>query len=134
MGRKPVRIDQFLTDCLHRALVERKIEVPEGIELYVTNTRRGRYNHASKNITVPTWAMELKDKDKGIHCNDKEYAVYYACHEICHALTPDSRVRGVMHSPEFYEAFKRICPARLQYFETGYKPRLAAAAGIRSKR
>lgn len=128
--RKPVRIDQFMTDALNKAMAERKIAIPEGITLYVTNTKCGRFCDRNRNITVPTWAMELNAKDVNIHYNDKEYAIYYACHEIAHALSEKSRVRGVMHSPEFYDRFKEVCPARLQYHEIGYKPALAAAAGI----
>lgn len=120
-----------MTDALNRALKEYRIEVPKGYTLYVTNTVRGRHSAKNMNITVPTWALELNPRDSEIHYNDREYAIYYACHEIAHAMSTESRVRGVMHSPAFYEAFKSICPARLQYFEIGYKPTLAAAAGIR---
>jgi hypothetical protein len=128
--RKPVRIDAALTAELNLRMAERLIAVPGGYKLYVTKTRCGRHSHKNKNITVPVWAMELLQRDKEIHCNDKEYAIYYACHEIAHIMSTESRVHGVMHSPEFYEAFRAICPARLQYFEIGYKPTLAAAAGI----
>ena len=128
--RKPVRIDQFMTDCLLEALRVRDITVPSEVKLYVTNTRCGRFSSKNMNITVPTWALELKPKDARIHENNPEYAIYYACHEIAHVLTRKSRVRGVMHSPEFYEAFKDICPPHLHFLEIGYKPTLAAAAGI----
>lgn len=135
MGRKPVRIDVEKSFVLNRRLKDWGIEVPEGITLYVTNTRSGRYSHKNKNITVPVWAVIRSQSRRNSKdtAHDPEYAINYACHEIAHALTPDSRVRGVMHSPEFYEAFKRICPKHLWHYELGYKPQLAAAAGIKSK-
>lgn len=132
--RKPVRIDSFMTNALNRALKERGIAVPAGITLYVTNTKCGRFCDRNRNITIPTWALDLAPKDASVHKNDAEYAIYYACHEIAHALSEKSRVHGVMHSPKFYVAFKTICPAHLQHFETGYKPQLASAAGIRSNK
>lgn len=132
--RKPVRIDNFMTTALRKALQERAIEVPATVTLYVTNTKRGRFCKKNKNITVPTWALELNPGGASVHENNPEYAIYYACHEIAHALSEVSRVRGVMHSPEFYDRFKEVCPAHLQHFEINYKPQLSAAAGIRKPR
>jgi hypothetical protein len=139
--RKPVRVDQFMTDALNKALKERQITVPEGWTIWVTNTVRGRCAPNSKTLTVPTWALELAARDKKIHCNDTEYAIYYACHEIAHIMAPVAptfrkpgekrRPPRDIHGVAFMKAFMSICPARLQYFELGYKPRNAAAAGIR---
>lgn len=135
MGRKPVRIDAMKTSQLKATLKLRKITVPEGIELYVTDTKCGRYMRKNANITVPVWAVVRSHtaRSSTATSHDPEYAIYYACHEIAHAMTPDSRVRGVMHSPEFYVAFKEVCPKHLWHYETGYKPNLAAAAGIKTK-
>lgn len=131
--RKPVRIDKFMTSALNKAMKERGITIPKGITLYVTNTTCGRFCNKNMNITVPTWALELNPSDVSIHENDAEYAIYYACHEIAHALSDKTRVRGVMHSTEFYARFIEVCPAHIQHFELGYKPALAAAAGIKRK-
>jgi len=141
--RKPVRIDTWLTEKLNKAMREYGIDMPKGYTLYVTDTVRGRCSKKNMNITVPTWAVELRAKDVSIHCNDKEYAIYYACHEIAHILAPpipgapvrrgQRRKPRDVHGAKFMEAFMSICPERLQYFEIGYKPRLAAAAGIKNK-
>lgn len=135
MARRPVRVDEARSRVLNNVLKVEGIAIPKGITLFVTDTKCGRYSRKNRNITVPLWAVKTshhaRNSTNGFH--DPEYAIYYACHEIAHAMTPDSRVRGVMHSPEFYEAFKSICPEHLWHYEIGYKPALAAAAGIRRK-
>ena len=136
MSRKPVRVNQELTDRLIAQLEDAGIAVPEVIALYVTDTKRGRFCKKNMNITVPVWAVtssqDARNSQNKQH--DDEYGIYYACHEIAHYLSMESRVRGVMHSPMFYEWFKTICPVHLQYYEFGYKPRLAASAGVATKK
>ena len=135
MGRKPVRVKVNESKFLNQALLAHGIAVPTGITLYVTDTKCGRHNKKQQNITVPLWAVLRSHaaRNSKAKAHDPEYQIYYACHEIAHAMTPDSRVHGTMHSPEFYKALISICPAHLLHYELGYKPRLAAAAGIKSK-
>ena len=120
--RKPVRIDLKLTKSLRAELeFAGHYPLPKGYEIYVTNTVRGRCHKGQKSLTVPVWAVK----------KSWAYALYYACHEIAHIMTP--RVRGNVHGEEFMNNFMRICPDHLQHFELSYKPRLAAAAGITKK-
>ena len=121
MTRRPYKIDAPLTKAMRSKLMFAGITTE--YDIYVTKTARGRCCYEGKNITVPTWAIE--DRGWG-------FALYYACHEIAHSLAPATR--GDVHGPKFMAAFISICPEHLQYHELGYKPRLAAAAGIRESK
>lgn len=125
-ARKPYKINAKLTNALRVRLHNLKIAIPEGWNLYVTDTVRGRTRHDQRSITVPVWAWT----DGGLP-GKEGYEVYYACHEIAHILAPSKR--NDVHGPRFMKAFREICPEEYHHFELGYKPRLAAAAGIRQK-
>jgi len=128
---KPRKIMDKETHSLRLMLkAEGLYPMHDGWDIYVTDTVRGRCNYNSKNMTVPLWAFKVSpDKGASKHLNDRGYTLYYACHEIAHG------VAGVKaaHGPAFMDVFMAICPKHLQHFELGYKPRNAAAAGIRSK-
>lgn len=88
-------------------------------KIYAVNQRRGRCYYRGKAgvITIPVWAID--------HALD--YKVWYICHEMSHALDT-SRSH---HGPEFMRILQDICPKESVHFELGYKPRNAAAAGIK---
>jgi hypothetical protein len=115
--RKPYKIMAEETNRIRAELAV--LGITTEYTIYVTDTVRGRCKHSQKSLTVPKWAIT-----KG-----KDYHIYYACHEMAHVAAPATR--GNVHGPAFMEAFMRICPKHLHHFEIGYKPRLAAAAGIR---
>lgn len=117
--RTPVRVDAQLTEALRNNLKMEGILMPGQWQIFVTNTKRGRCAYQSETLTVPVWTFEQRGY---------EYALYYACHEIAHVLAPATK--GDVHGPKFMAAFKSICPQELWHYEAGYKPRLAAAAGI----
>jgi hypothetical protein len=119
--RRPVRVNASLTTTLRKALQLYNIEVPKGWTIWATDTKRGRCASRSRTLTVPIWAM-----NKGT-----EYLLWYACHEISHILAPSER--GNVHGPKFMAALISICPEDSLHYELGYKPRLAAAAGISQK-
>ena len=123
--RRPVRVDETLTVVLRARLRTRGVSIPEGWQLFVTDTKRGRTSYKSKTVTVPTWAMETDPDGKP----NEEYQIYYACHEIAHVYTPNRK--GDVHGSDFMRNFIRVCPEEFLHYELGYKPRLAAAAGIR---
>lgn len=98
--------------------------LPNDWSVYVTLTNTGRCSWQNKNITVPMWALDGPPPEDG-YGPDKEYAIYYFCHECAHIPN-----EGKNHGPEFMEEFKRICPPHLWHYELDYKPRLARQAGI----
>lgn len=105
-----------LPDSVRAVIKER---VASGWRFYIVDQNRGRCYYNSKTITIPAWAIR-----RGI-----EYKTWYVCHEVAHTTT-----RGDGHGSLFMAELKRICPANCIYFELGYKPRNAAAAGIRKPR
>lgn len=90
----------------------------EGWKFYAVDQDRGRCYHGSKVITIPTWTIDRRSLD---------YRVWYISHELSHAFAGWK----AHHGPDFMEWLKRICPADCVHHELGYKPRNAAAAGIR---
>ena len=119
--RRPVRVNSEATETLLELLDFHMIEVPEGYTLWVTDTKRGRCSYKSGTITVPIWTIR-----RGV-----EYMLWYACHEIAHTMA--IATRGDAHGPKFMAALISICPEDSLHHELGYKPRLAAAAGITKK-
>jgi len=87
-------------------------------KLYVTDTVRGRCKRHDRTLTVPKWAYN----------RGHDYFLYYVSHELAHIFCD---VPGNYHGPKFMSIFKQICPKNLWHFEIEYKPRAAAAAGIR---
>ena len=85
---------------------------------YVTDTRRGRCWLSSRFMSIPLWAYR----------RGTDYFLYYVSHEMAHAIGTHKD-----HGPAFMKDFKRICPPNLWHYETAYKPRNAAAAGISKK-
>jgi len=115
----PRKINKEATRTLN--LILRGFGISSEFPVYVTDTVRGRCDYTNKNLTVPLWAFN--DARPG-------YKVYYACHEMAHVVTPV--VKGDVHGAAFQANFKKICPKEYWHFELNYKPKLAAAAGIRS--
>lgn len=118
--RRPVRVCDKETMILRNMV--RNLNIKCEFEIFVTDTVRGRCSYKARNLTVPLWAFN--DKRVG-------YITYYVCHEIAHVMAPATR--GNVHGPEFQKAFMSICPKEYQHYELNYKPRLAAAAGIKRK-
>jgi len=129
---KPRKINKAHTEYLLQKLELAGIQIPKGYEIYATDTVRGRCSYRSMNITVPLWATGLADYARDAHNDDVNFCIYYACHEIAHVMT--GYIKGAPHGAKFMSNFKAICPQHLWHFEIGYKPRNAAAAGIRSKK
>jgi hypothetical protein len=86
-------------------------------KFYAVNQSRGRCFFDSKTITIPMFAI-----NRGI-----DYKTWYISHELSHAFAG----AHANHGPEFMRWLKQICPKDCVHFELGYKPRNAAAAGIR---
>lgn len=96
----------------------------EGFKYFVTDTVRGRTNYLHMNLTVPLTAYKW----------GFEFFLYYVSHELAHIYTSIFvNEPHEPHGPEFMENFKRICPKDYWHYETGYKPRHAAKAGIKTK-
>lgn len=127
---RPNKIMQLQTDGLRWLLVTMKIELPDGYEVFVTDTTRGRCSYKNKTITVPQWAFNnVSGHYKKFHKGDVRYREYYLAHECAHAITfEETGERN--HRGDFMQNFMKLCPPELQKYELNYKPGLAKAAGI----
>lgn len=90
----------------------------------VSKGGRGYCRYNIKTITIPKWALDNPEP---------EYSTYYLMHECAHAMLASIRHKIQPHGPEFMAQLIAICPAHLIHYETEYKSRNAAAAGISSK-
>lgn len=80
---------------------------------------QGWCRYATKHISIPVWVFD--------ECRGEGYGEYYLLHEIAHALAGHE----ANHGPVFMAKLIEICPPELVHYELGYKPGLAAAAGIK---
>jgi hypothetical protein len=127
---RPNKIMQLQTDGLRWLLVTMKIELPDGYEVFVTDTTRGRCSYKKKTITVAPWAFKnVSGPYKKFNKGDVRYREYYLAHECAHAITfEETGERN--HRGDFMQNFIKLCPPELQKYELNYKPGLAKAAGI----
>lgn len=92
-----------------------------GWRFFGTHQNRGYCFYAAKVITIPGFAIHRSTL----------YKEWYVCHEMSHAYCAEDGHRDEVHGPRFMEILKIICPQDCIHFELGYKPRNAAAAGIK---
>ena len=147
---KPKMINQQLTARMHESEKDNVGIIMDdlrakGWTFFVTETLCGRTNYRNRTCTVPVWAFNADNKAAN---GDTEYWLYYLSHEIAHAIRFENYCdrhgrrnalrgygwRGNDHGANFMAIFKQVCPTHLQHHELGYKPRNAAAAGIRGKK
>ena len=138
MARLPNKVIHSRTKMLEEKRDEllQGLDVPAEVadfKVYMVSASAGRCDFRAKNITVPRWAWSDLKTVKKVYkkfCVD-EYLqdcwIYYLAHELAHACAG----KDVTHGPEFMRWFIKICPPELQFFELGYKPKNAAAAGIK---
>ena len=125
--RKPRNIDETLSGRLQSRVSALDIPVPTGVTIYVTDSRVGRYRVNALTVTVPVWAYNATTpKTKG----DPEYAIYYIAHELAHAWADHDGNDPNNHDADFYDWFKKLCPAHLWHYELNYKGTAAKRAGI----
>ncbi len=127
--RKPPRVMQRETEGLELLAELLGLSIPDGYQLFVAKTHRGRCNYKQKTITVPLWAFTLAPRSEKFHKNDPQYTEYYLAHEVAHAITYE-QTGEENHQDPFMENFMSICPPEVQHYELDYKPRLAKSAGI----
>jgi len=96
-----------------------------GLRVYPTNTSRGMAYWAHPVITIPVFAIHKAKINPG-------YTHWYMAHELAHKFAY-YECEYKDHGAKFMYWLKLLCPAKYQHYELGYKPRLAAAAGISSK-
>ncbi len=132
--KRVVRIDnEATTRLLAEALpllTQTAQEFAETVRVYVTSCRRGRANWRARLVRVPAWVFkdQVTFAGKGLIEGGLTFAAYYLAHELAHV-----KASSDTHGPKFMEAFKELCPVELQGYETIYKPKRAAAAGIAPK-
>jgi len=94
----------------------------KGLRVYPVKQSRGRSYWKANVITIPVFAIHKARINPG-------FTHYYMAHELAHRFAGNE----ANHGHDFMRWFRILCPARYQHYELGYKPRLAAAAGISSK-
>ncbi len=110
---------------LWRAGLNHELSIFSDWKIYCVDQRRGRCYETEGFVTIPLWAIQ-RPRGPG-------YLKWYVSHELSH-LFNYHYATGRNHDAGFMSWLKKICPREFQHFETGYKPSLAAAAGISSKR
>lgn len=110
---------------LTRADLFHELSVFENWKIYCVDQRRGGCYETEGFVTTPLWAIQ-RPRGPG-------YLKWYVSHELAH-LFNYHYATGKNHDSGFMSWLKKICPVEFLHFETGYKPPLAAAAGISSKR
>lgn len=137
--RKPNKVLNYMTDKMRdkareligNQLYETMFAGDDGYQIYMCAQKHGWVCFEDKNLVIPEWSYckpETGNNVKKLNAtsaNLKEFWVYYLAHELAHAVSGDGT-----HGPQFMYRFKIICPIELQFFELGYKPRNAKAAGI----
>lgn len=125
---KPARIDYSLTYMLHESgkeveaiydpSLQEHIQVfhKKGWRFWAVNQVCGRCYFDKNVITIPAWAFS-----RGF-----AYLSWYIAHECAHAFAG----WRVHHGDKFMRELIRICPKESIHFETTYKPKQAARAGI----
>ena len=102
-------------------------ELVNTVRVNATNHQRGRANWRARLVRVPAWVF--KDRvnfcGKGWIDGGPTFAAYYLAHELAHI-----KAASDTHGPHFMAAYKELCPFDLQGYESIYKPKSAAAAGI----
>lgn len=110
----------------------RKIVPLRGWNFQISKGQRGWCHTKTKLVTVPAWAFDIESvrvlllkRGFGVHLAER-YAEYYLAHEASHA-----HKKILNHGANFMAELKRICHPDIIQLELGYKPRNAAAAGIK---
>jgi hypothetical protein len=110
---------------LWRAGLNYELSVFENWKIYCVDQVQGMFHESKGYITIPLFVIQ-RPKGEG-------YLKWYVSHELAH-LFNYHYATGKNHDAGFMTWLKKICPREFLHFETGYKPSLAAAAGITSKR
>ncbi|QDP50115.1 MAG: hypothetical protein Unbinned4311contig1001_5 [Prokaryotic dsDNA virus sp.] len=138
--QNPLILD-VIDNC--KGLTENEKDKLKEIKLTIRKQRRGYGgwswvgNVRRHYITIPLWVLEnpknARSQENMTDAEAERYFEYYVLHELAHVLQHFDNPNDSGHSELFYSHFTRICPEEIQHFESGYKPRLAAAAGVPKK-
>lgn len=108
-------------------LTQSAIELVSQVKVFVTTCRRGKAGLTAAMVRVPEFVFRdsVNFCGKEVINGGNEFAAYYLAHELAHIKAGTGT-----HNGRFMAAFKELCPPDLQWYETIYKPKRAAAAGI----
>jgi len=117
------RLNQIVSDLIENAALDAESkQVLREVWIYPVDQKNGRAYYNNNTVTVPKWAFELRRKG---------FTKHYAAHELAHMLAHHKYGKqGWNHGKRFYECLKILSPDTLHY-ELDYKPKNAAAAGIK---
>ncbi len=118
--------NRLLTEALPM-LTETAIDFAGQVKVFVTACRSGKASHKESLVRIPAFVFNDKVNfcGKGLVDGGTAFAAYYLAHELAHV-----KAETGTHNASFMEAFTALCPPELQWYETIYKPKRAAAAGI----
>ncbi len=135
--QNPLILD-IIDNC--KGLTENEKDKLKEIKLTIRKQRRGYGgwswvgNVRRHYVTIPLWTLEnpknARSQKNMTDAEAERYFEYYVLHELAHVLQHLDNPNDSGHSELFYSHFTRICPEEIQHFESGYKPRLAKAAGV----
>ena len=126
LGINEVATKRLLTEALP-LLTQTAIDLASHVKVYVTTCRRGKASRKDAIVRVPDFVFNERINfcEKGLIIGGHPFAAYYLAHELAHIKAATGT-----HNCRFMEAFKELCPPEIQWYETIYKPKRAAAAGI----
>ena len=127
------KVNKELTAKLAEALALLPVEAVKVFattKVAVCNVRRGFAKCRDRVVTIPAFAFNetVNFCGKGLIPGGVEFVAYYLAHELAHIKAQ----KGV-HGRAFYDAFKVLCPERLQHYELVYKPIAAKKFGVQQK-
>lgn len=116
---------KYLESLVHKSVYDTvcKLILEEDWEFYIVRQNCGKAYSLRKHITLPTFALNPK-----LEVTKPGYATWYTAHECAHAFA--FKEKHFEHGLPFMQALKVICPKDFWHYETSYKPRNAASAGI----
>ena len=116
------RLNQIVRNLIKDATLDAKTKSAlREVWVYPVDQMKGCAYYEHSTITIPGWAFQTRRRG---------FLRHYVAHELAHIAAQVKYQKGAGHGPEFYKCLKQLTKDTLHY-ELEYKPRNAAAAGIK---
>ena len=116
------RLNQIVSNLIENATLDKRTKAAlREVWIYPVDQVNGKAYYEDNTITVPKWAFETRKRG---------FLKHYAAHELAHIAAHIKYNKGSDHGPRFYECLQQLTTDTLHY-ELDYKPKNAAAAGIK---
>lgn len=118
------RLNQVVSSLIESATLPKATKKRlKSVHIFPVDQDGGRAYYLNNTVTIPKWAFEYRRKN---------FLKHYAAHELAHILAYEKYGNGIApHGSEFYSCLKKLTTDTL-HFELDYKPKNAAAAGIKN--